>query len=189
MRVPPLEMVDDIAIVSKCGNDSIIANSVVNTFIESKKLNFSEKKCHQMHIGAAKITCPELNVHDTKMKKSNAEKYLGNTITEDGSNKTNTKNRIAKGYGIAAEILSIIKEIPFGTHQFEVALKLRESMLINGIFTNIEVCYGLTEKEIKDYEVLDEYLLRQILNGHSKTAIENLYLETGVIPSKYIIIS
>ena len=33
VRVPPPEMVDDIAVVSKCGNEAILANLVVNTFI------------------------------------------------------------------------------------------------------------------------------------------------------------
>ena len=58
VRIPPLEMVDDIALVSKCGNDAIKANSIVNTFIESKKLDFAKKKCHQMHIGKANLCCP-----------------------------------------------------------------------------------------------------------------------------------
>ena len=43
--------------------------------------------------------------------------------------------------------------------------------------------------EIKDIEKVDQYLIRQLLKGHSKTAIEMLFLETGVIPIIYIIMS
>ena len=136
-----------------------------------------------------KNAAPNLNVHDDKMERSNEEKYLGNIISDDGSNKVNIKSRISKGYGIIAEIMSIVNEIPFGSHQLEVAIELREAMLINGVLTNSEVCYGLTEQEIKDLEKLDEHLIRQIMKGHSKTTIESLYLETGILPIKYIIIS
>lgn len=38
VRVPPLEMVDDIAIATSCNSDAVRANSIVNTFIEHKKL-------------------------------------------------------------------------------------------------------------------------------------------------------
>ena len=62
-------------------------------------------------------------------------------------------------------------------------------MFLNGILTNTEVMYGLTKDEINDIEKVDEYLLRQILKAHSKTAIEMLYLEMGIIPIKYVIIS
>ena len=57
VRVSLLEMVDDLAIISKCGTVTIVANSVAKTFIESKKLDLSKKKCHQMHIGKPKIKC------------------------------------------------------------------------------------------------------------------------------------
>ena len=133
--------------------------------------------------------CPTLNVHESKMIRSEKEKYLGNIITTDGTNKINTKDRISKGFGIISNILSIIREIPFGKYQLEVALRLREAMFLNGILTNIEVMYGLTKDEVNDLEKVDEYLLRQILYAHSKTPIEMLYLEMGIIPIKYVIIS
>ena len=73
--------------------------------------------------------------------------------------------------------------------QLEVALRLREAMFLNGILTNSEVMYGLEKDEINSLEKVDEYLLRQILEAHSKTPIEMLYLEMGIVPIKYTIIS
>ena len=49
--VPPLEMVDDVVTVSKCGATSVALNKTVNSFIEHKKLNLNAKKCAKMHIG------------------------------------------------------------------------------------------------------------------------------------------
>ena len=66
---------------------------------------------------------------------------------------------------------------------------LREAFFINGVLTNLEVCYGLTDKEINDLEKADHMLLRRILAAHSKTAIEALYLELGCIPLRFLIIS
>ena len=47
-----------------------------------------------MHIGKQKLFCPELNVHEEKMKRTKNEKYLGNIITDDGSTKINKKKNI-----------------------------------------------------------------------------------------------
>ena len=46
---------------------------------------------------------------------------------------------------IVAKILSIINKIPLGKHRVDVALKLREAMLINGILYNSEACHGMTD--------------------------------------------
>ena len=43
------------------------------------------------------------------------------------------------------------------------------------------------KKFCNELEEVDEYLLRQILNAHSKTPKEMLHLETGTIPVEYII--
>ena len=60
-------------------------------------------------------------------------------------------------------------------------------MLINGMLTNSEIWYGITTDELKQLESVDEYLLRKILRGHSKTSIELIYLETGTIPIRYLL--
>ena len=69
----------------------------------------------------------------------------------------------------------------------EIGLKLREFMLINGLLFNSEVWYGLSEYELSELEKVDEYLLRKLLNAHSKTPKEFLYLETGSLPIRFII--
>ena len=51
------------------------------------------------------------------------------------------------------------------------------------------MCYGMSENEIDELEKVDEYLMRGLLKAHSKTPIEALYLETGVIPIKSVIMS
>ena len=65
--VPPLGMRDDIAAVAKCGDNSIILNAIVNSRIESKKLQFNLKKYVKMHIGPDK-DCAKLKVHYNGMR-------------------------------------------------------------------------------------------------------------------------
>ena len=86
-----------------------------------------------------------------------------------------------------AEILSLINEIPLGRHRIEVALKVREAMLINGILFNSDAWHGVTLAHITKLEAIDEALLRGILKAQTKTPKEFLYLETGALPIKGII--
>ena len=107
VKIPPLGMVDGELIISKCGNDSIKSNSIMNSFNESNKLKFGESKCHKLHIRKPNQTCPTLEVHEFQMESSKCEKYLGDLISENGKLKDNISERRAKGFGMANWILAI----------------------------------------------------------------------------------
>ena len=156
-------------------------------FMDHKRLKFSHKKCHRIHIEKEHNKCPQLKVHDKIMTDAQKEKYLGDIIDESGNIQATIENRIRKGNGIISEISSIIEEFPFGQYKLEVALKLREAMLINGILFNSESWHGVTEKQVKSLEAIDESLLRTIMKAHSKTPKEFLYLESGALPLRFII--
>ena len=55
-------------------------NSVVNSFMELKKLTLSDEKCSKIHIGKRNMACHKLKVHDKIMKDSNKKRYLGDQI-------------------------------------------------------------------------------------------------------------
>ena len=69
----------------------------------------------------------------------------------------------------------------------DVAMKLREVMLLNGILYNSEAWHGVTKGHIKSLEAIDEALIRGILNAHRKTPLEFLYLEVGATPIRWIV--
>ena len=121
------------------------------------------------------------------MNDSNIEKYIGDLISDDGKHSANIASRKSKGFGIAGDVLAILNEIPFGRHRIEAGIYMRNGMLINGMLTNSETWYGLTMDDIRQLESVDEYLMRKILQAHSKTPLYLLYLETGTIPIRYII--
>ena len=76
-----------------------------------------------------------------------------------------------------------------GPHCLEVALTLRNSLFINGILTNMEASYGLKDSEIDQLEQMDEWLLCIFLEVPSSVPREMLYLELGLIPLRYIIMT
>ena len=184
--VPPLGMVDDVICVTNVENTTRM-NTLINTFIESKKLRLSETKCSRIHIGKGHDNCPKLKVHEHDMQEAQKEKYLGDIVDENGKIEATIDNRKKRGQGAIIEIQAILDEIPFGNHKIEVGLKLRESMFLNGILFNSEAWHGLTSANVAALEKLDKALLRSILKAHKGTTSELLYLETGAIPIKWVI--
>ena len=85
--------------------------------------------------------CPTLTVHGTVMEEVTEETYLGDIISADGKNSKNINNRISKGLGGKIQIMNMLELISFGPYFFEIALLLRESILINSNLRNIEVWY------------------------------------------------
>ena len=159
---------------------------MINSFVELKKLTLSKEKCHRVHVAKQtkkETICPKLKVHEEEMETSDREKYLGEIFNKNGSPKMNIEERRHKGYGIVSEILAILREVPLGSHKMEIGLMLRQAMLINGIL------HAVTEEDIKGLEKVDEHLLRSIVNGHAKTPLEFIYLETGALPIRFIIAS
>ena len=185
-------MVDDILAVQKCTDDAVKAYAVVNAFVEGKKLTLSSKKCHRIHVQKKKVVtndCPYLKVHDAKMNDSKQEKYLGDLINSTGSISSTIEERKNKGYAIVAEIIAILDEIPLGRYKMEIGLKLRQAMLLNGILFNSEAWHSIDDKEIRKLEIVDEHLLRSLVQGHSKLPLEFLYLEAGATPIRFLISS
>ena len=77
---------------------------------------------------------------------------------------------------MAAEIISILDEIPLEQHRMEIGLLLRQAMLINSMLFNSEAWHSMRENDIKMLEAVDEYLLRSLVHAHAKTPPEFLYL-------------
>ena len=185
--VPPLQMIDDVLTISKCGCTSVAMNSLVNSFMSSKKLRLNKLKCAKIHVGRKSDMCPQLMVQNHNMKTSEQEKYLGDMIHQNGKQHATIVDRISKGYGILANITAILTDIPLGHRRVEIGLELRQALWINGILHNSEVWQDLTEKDKKDIEKIDHDILRLIVQSHAKAPIEQLYLETSTLSVTQII--
>ena len=95
--------------------------------MELNKLTLSADKCSKIHIGKKCEQCPKLKVHETNMKESQKEKYLGDSINNKGTLKDTIESRIAKGWAYVSEIGAILSEFPFGSKKKQVGLMLCEA--------------------------------------------------------------
>jgi len=87
------------------------------------------------------------------------------------------------------QIQQLLDDLCLGDYHFEAANILRNSLLLSSLLSNSETWYDVTKKEISELESVDETLLRKIFSAHSKTPLETLYLESGNIPIRFILIS
>ena len=149
----------------------------------------SSSKCCRMHIGKNNLKCSDIKVHNNDMKTSVQEKYLGDVLSSEGSLDATINDRTSKAWSCVAEIRAIINEFPFGKRKTQVGLMLREAMFINGILYNSEAWHGVNKSHIDQLSKVDHQLLRSVLSAHSKIPTEFLYLETGVLPVKFVISS
>ena len=85
--------------------------------------------------------------------------------------------------------MTILEDICVGNFQFEIAVILMNSLLINGIITISEAWYDIKASELETLEKVDEALLRKVLEAPSSTPKEMLYLEVGLLPIRFIILS
>ena len=113
------------------------------------------------------------------MPEVTSDKYLGDVISGDGSNKLNIQSRVSKGLGKIAQIMSMVEKISLGRHYFKIAFLLRESICLSSVLTNSEVWYRVTKADLEELELLDRSLLKRIFCSPSSTPTAALYLETG----------
>ena len=162
-------MVDDALSISECGYKTNMMNALINAKTNMKKLQYGVQKCFKMHVGKScyKEICSDLYVdgwkikeaseveigntklideHDGlhEMKEVNNEKYLGDILSSDGNNANNISARQNRGQGVVNQIMSMLEGICFGKFYFEVAMTLRESLLVSSLLTNSESWYNLT---------------------------------------------
>ena len=183
---------------------------MANAKTNLKKLQFGPEKCHKIHVGKKKPYCPELSIDswnlelkngvetrneeisdifygDVEMEESHEDKYLGDIVTNDGTNKKNIAARKGKGFGIIEKIIDMLNEISFGNSYFEVANLLRHSLFLSSILLNSEAWYNVSQADIEQLEMVDQSLIRRILEAPCSTPIASLYLEMGCLPIRFII--
>ena len=188
----------------------------LNASTNVKKLQFGAHKTVKMHIGNKNVTCPE-NIIDTFELKSSKDKvttimdmvdvesdkhimetvtswkYLGDIVQSNGKCDLNIQSKVAKGVAAIKQISQMLSDLCLGPYLYEAFTVLRASLFLSSLLANSEAWVGLSKTNIKDLEAVDAQLLRTVfssdLSKHSRTAVELLYLETGTIPVRFILMS
>ena len=110
-------------------------------------------------------------------------KYLGDQVADDWEILYNKRWEKAQGY--CATCLAMSTEISLGIQMFSFAKLLHASIFVNGSLVNMETWPNCTISRIEKFERTEQGYIRKILNAHSKTPIECLYLELGIIPLRF----
>ena len=198
ISIPPLGMIDDLGAVAQCGPQSVIMNAMINAKINMNRLEYNQTKCVKLHIckeerskncaesdlSSRNVKCVSLDVQDSEMRSATNEKYIGDVISNNGSNDANIARRRSQGIGALSEIFSVLKEISMGSHYIEMGLIMRESILLSKMLLSAEIWHKLFLYQIEKLEEVDKSFHRQLFNAHAKTGIEFLYSESGSIPKK-----
>ena len=83
---------------------------------------------------------------DFEMENVDSVKYLGDILSTDGSNIKNIEAIKSKAIGAVKQIIYILEGTCFGPYFFEVAVVLRNSLLVNSTLTNSEAWYMASPK-------------------------------------------
>ena len=126
-------------------------------------------------------------VQSEEMLTSSSEKYLGDILVNTGKIDENLQSRQSKGVGIVNQIMSLLKEISFGSYFFQMALVFRNSQLINGTLYNMEGLHGVKNKHLDVIEECDKMFFRNIFECPQGTPLEAFFLETSTIPFRFIL--
>ena len=187
VKVPPLGMIDDLASFSECGIESLKTNAIVNSKIESKKLEFGPSKCVKIHIGKTTDSCLEQKVHGDKISENSFEAYLGDIVCASGSNDKNIESRSNRGVGAVSQITTMMKRVSLGHYHFEIGLVFRDTVLVSKMVFNSEIWYNVTEKQIRKLEQIDEMFFRKLFNLPGSAPRVGMHAECGKIPIRHLI--
>ena len=160
-----------------------------------KKLEFNQSKCVKLHVAKAErrtcgntgpragnAKCVYLEIQDSEMRDAEQEKYVGDVISNTGSNDANVSRRKSIGVGALSTIFAILHEVSLGYQYIEIGLILRETMLLSKMLLSVESWHRVFMYQIEKIEEVDRMFYKQLFNSHSKTAIEFYYSESATIP-------
>ena len=187
LNLTPLALIDDCLGFSRCNADAVELNAIINSKISSKKLRLSAAKCNHMHISKTPTSCyNSLKAGSATMKKSTVCSYLGDFLSSSGSLDATIENRRQKGIGLCSQITGMVDGLSLGHFYYKISFMFRECKLLNGILTNTEIWYPITNTQIEVLEDIDLMFIRKLVKGHAKTAKEAFHMETGLLPIRFV---
>ena len=114
--------------------------------------------------------------------------YLGDVLSNDGSNTKNILHKRNKSIGTQKLIPKLIKHL--GPYSFKAAVIYIKSLLRTSILYGAETMSNLTEKELPAIELIEESVLQAVFlqavfQTKKSCSRHLLYLESGMIPARY----
>ena len=83
-------------------------------------------------------------IGEEEIAETNNTKYLGQIISKDGTNIENVDSRAGKGIGLVNNIETTLKNTPGGKYHFELAVLMRNAILISSMLSCSEIWYNIS---------------------------------------------
>ena len=186
VAIPALAMVDDLISISLCDSpeEGIINNVKTDEFIRSKKLEgqVGEGKCQWVHVGKCKCRSVYV-INKSSISQCTKYKYLGDFVS-DGWEPLYRK-RYEKSQGYAVTCQAMCTEISLGFQIYSIAKLLHQAIFLQGTMLNMETWPNFNTDRLTMFERAEQGFFRKILTAHSKTPIECIYLELGIVPFRF----
>ena len=112
---------------------------------------------------------------------------MGDVITSDAKHTKNIQKRKSKGIGSMVDIIGLLKQLCLGEFHFEIAVLLRQTMLLSSVLLSSETWLRLTKTEIDQLEMLDEMYMRKVLASPANNPKVSMYLCLGLVPIRFLI--
>ena len=208
IEIPKMVFLDDILDISKCGRHTKEIHEFTNNELTKRKFQMSIDKCKRMHFGKQVSKCEDLFIDKWSVKcedidldifqrdtyegkilisDTDSYQYLGEWITNSGSNKLNIDSKINKCQGVINDITFILNSSYYGDHFFEIVKLLRSSMFLSVLTSQCEIWPKLTKRDLQRLESCDNRYLNATLGSSSSYCLK--LLEGGILPIRFIIIS
>ena len=155
-------------------NHNILSTSVGNQIIEQiqhqKQLNFSTRKCELLAIGQVEDNC-NLEVNNMTIKQVEHVQYLGDFISSQGNNFDLIKSRLDRSYESVTELISMCKEVYFGSKQTETMLLLYRSVYLPRLIYDFEFWSKLSKNDICELQKTHRRYLRSMMEASGSTPV------------------
>ena len=117
------------------------------------------------------------------ISKAEAYKCLGDHVANIW--KVLYEKRWEKALGYSATCQAMALEMSLGNQLYAIAKLVHMSIFVNGTLVNTETWPHFTTERVEAFERIEQNFFRKILKAHSKTPIEAIYLELGVLPLRF----
>ena len=151
-----------------------------------KRLKFSTEKCRLLKINS-KANDDTVSISGENVEIKNSFRYLGDIFNSQGNNSDLCKDRLRRAVGTSIEIISLCKEVNFGTHQTSNMLLLHESVFLPRLVYNCEAWTNLTMKNHLDFEKAQKNFLLRVTEVPNSTPTAGLFLELGILSAQFVI--
>ena len=185
VAIPSLAMVDDIVNIAHCNTIQSMKNNIeTDECIKIKKLEgqVGDGKCQWLHVGKDECNSSYV-INGDNTTRCTVYKYLGDHVSDGWDALYGKRHERAQGYAVVCQ--AMCTEISLGYQLISIAKLLHDAIFLNGSMVNMETWPHCTASRIAMFEKAEQGFFRRILGAHSKTAIEALYLELGIIPFRF----